>query len=274
MRKHGRVWSLLLALAVLLCACGGGQQTDGGQGAGQPQGGGQAQGDGQSQDGGQDSGDGQSQGEQHSALYLPGCSVEQMTEYFEEVVLQMEYTEDDASAVRVQKWVTPICYEVYGFPTEEDLQALKSVVQQLNAIEGFPGIYEAEEEWQANVRIGFLDAETFRDSFSEVVHGEDAYGAAQFWFTVEDGALYEARIGIRADIEQAERSSIVPEEIVNILGISDTELREDSITYQYSNGNMELSREDLAILRLLYDPAIRGGMDAAQCREVIGKLYY
>ena len=64
------------------------------------------------------------------------------------------------------------------------------------------------------------------------------------------------------------------EEIVNTLGITDTELREDSIVYQYSNDNLCLSDVDWLILKLLYHPRIECGMDADQCEAVIRELYY
>ena len=64
------------------------------------------------------------------------------------------------------------------------------------------------------------------------------------------------------------------EEVVNMLGISDTVLREDSIVYQYSNDNMALSDVDWVTLKLLYSSDIKSGMDAESCKAVIQKLYY
>ena len=64
------------------------------------------------------------------------------------------------------------------------------------------------------------------------------------------------------------------EEVVNTLGISDTVLREDSITYQYSDFNICLSDVDWILLKLLYHPEMKNGMDSEACVSVIRKLYY
>ena len=208
----------------------------------------------------------------HSMLYLEGYTTGQITEYFNEVVLSMEYTDGTGDATLVQKWLSPIFYSVYGDPTEEDLDVLYALFDRLNAIPGFPGIYAADDQNAENLSLNFYSAQQFRDEFSSVVNGEDAYGATQFWYYTETNELYTARIGYRTDISQTERNSILLEEIINTLGFSDSVLREDSIVYQYSNENLELSDVDWVILALLYDPAIQAGMNADNCAQIIEQL--
>lgn len=210
----------------------------------------------------------------HSMLYLDGYTPEQIIEYFNEVVLNLEYTDGTGDATLVQKWLFPIYYNVYGNPTDEDLAVLNDLFAQLNAVAGFPGIYPVSGMVQENLSISFFSPDVFRDEFSSVVNGEDAYGATQFWYYTDTNELYHGRIGHRTDIPQTERSSIIVEEIINTLGITDTVLREDSIVYQYSNENLTLSDVDWVILKLLYDPAIESGMDKDACEAVIRQLYY
>lgn len=204
---------------------------------------------------------------------LPDYTAEEIYSYFEEVVLDVEYSDGDGDITLVQKWTAPIAYRVYGSPTEEDLAVLNGLVRQLNQIPGFPGLYTAEAEGDEALRISFLDPEAFRDSFFAVVNGEDAYGATQFWYYIATNEIHSARIGCRTDISQQERNSVLAEEIVNTLGISDTLLRKDSITYQHSNENTVLSDVDWLLLKLLYHPQMQCGMDAEQCRTVIDGLY-
>jgi len=210
----------------------------------------------------------------HSPLYLAHCTQVQMQEYFNEVVLNMEYTDGTGNASLVQKWLTPLYYQFYGNPTVEDRAVLTALFAQLNAIPGFPGIYPAENEGQENLSLSFYDRATFNDVFSSVINGEDAYGATQFWYYTATNDIYTARIGYRTDIDQVTRSSILIEEIINTLGISDTVLRQDSIVYQYSNDNLTLSDVDWVILKVLYDPAIQCGMNATDCARIIQELYY
>ena len=216
----------------------------------------------------------QSVAAQHSELYIKGVSVKQMQHYFNEVVLNAEYTENASQASLVQKWTEPIYYDFQGNVTDEDLVVLNKLFAQLNEVKGFPGIAPAGTGKTANLTISFLDAADFQKNFADVVNGEDAYGAAQYWYYNETNEIYSGRIGYRTDISQNERNSVFLEEIVNVLGLSDTEKRTDSIVYQYSNEAVELSAEDWAIVKLLYHPLMQSGMDEAACKLIVGQLYY
>lgn len=204
----------------------------------------------------------------HNADY----SAEEIWKYFEEVVLNTEYSSGTGNAQLVQKWMSPIHYRFFGTPTEEDLAVLDGLFAQLNQIPGFPGIHEAAEGETEQLRISFLEPDVFRDSYSSVVDGEDANGAVEFWYYTDTNEIHSARIGYRTDIDQSLRNSILVEEIVNALGISDTVLREDSITYQYSDFNTVLSDVDWILLNLLYHPEIQCGMDAEACAAVVQQL--
>lgn len=210
----------------------------------------------------------------HSPLYLEGYGLEEVLLYFNEIVHQMEYSDGTGDPALVQKWLFPIRYSILGDPTEEDLRVLEELFAQLNEIEGFPGIRPAEEYETSELTLSFLDPQAFRESFSDVVNGEDAYGATQFWYYTDTGEIYSARIGYRTDLDQTERSSILLEEIVNTLGVSDSLRRSDSIVYQYSNDNLSLSPVDWLILKLLYHHAIEPGMTESETNAIIAELYY
>ena len=194
--------------------------------------------------------------------------------YFDEVVSDMEYTDGDGDVSLVQKWTSPIRYYIYGTPTLEDIAVLNTLFYQLNQIPGFPGISETTISDAANLTLNFLDSEEFYESFSEVTKGEEAFGAAQFWYFNLTNEIHTAQIGYRTDIDQYSRNSVLLEEIVNVLGISDSLTRTDSIVYQYSNSNMELSDVDWLIIKLLYNPAITCGMNASDYASTIATLYY
>lgn len=206
-------------------------------------------------------------------LFLPDVSLEQITEYFEEVVLQTEYSEGDGNSSLVQKWEMPIHYRIHGEPSEEDLAILEDLFAQLNAIHGFPGIIPAAEEEVENLSIYFAEPKEFNEIFSEFLQGEDAIGAARYWYYTDTNDMYEAKVGYRMDMDQSIRNSVLPEEIVNMLGITDTVKREDSVVYQYSNFNTELTDVDWMILKLLYHPEMPCGADAELCRERLAELY-
>ena len=207
---------------------------------------------------------------EHSELYIPGVSVEDVILWFNEVCLDGEYINSGDPSV-VQKWTEPIHYYIWGESTEEDIQLLRSFAEELNKLHGFPGIREAEAPPAANLRIEFCTAEMLPLIMGDNFVGAD--GAVTFWYSLDE--IYEAQICVRSDIGQYLRNSVILEELYNGLGpIQDTLLRPDSIIYQNFAEPQSLTEVDWLILALLYHPDIRCGMNAVECEEVIRRLYY
>ena len=206
----------------------------------------------------------------HSELYIPDVSVEDVILYFNEVCLDAEYTHSGDPS-RLQKWISPIAYYLQGSPTQEDLETLNHFSDWLNTIDGFPGIYQTQEPSEANLTIHFCDQQEMISLMGDNFYGTD--GAVTFWYM--DDVIYDAIICYRTDLDQHLRNSVILEEIYNGLGpVQDTALRSDSIIYSEFSEPQELTPMDELILRLLYHPDIRCGMDKAACEEVIRQLYY
>lgn len=210
----------------------------------------------------------------HSALYIDGYTQDQIISFFNEVVLDTEYTTGAGDFTLVQKWEDPIRYRIYGEPTQQDLLKLETLFAELNKIEGFPGAFLAEDGEVENLSIYFQDYDAFYEKFGEFINYEESDGAVQYWYYNDSNCIYEASIGYLMDTAQSTRFSVIPEEVVNGLGISDTVLREDSVTYQYASDAEELSEIDWLLLKLLYHPNIKAGMDREACEQVIRSLYY
>jgi len=210
----------------------------------------------------------------HSPYYLEGYTVEQVMEYFDEAVLDTEFFTGDGDYTVVQKWVEPIRYRIIGEPTEKDLEVLEGLFVELNEVEGFPGISQAEEAESANLTLGFYGYDEFYEEFGEFVHYEPSDGAVQYWYWTDTNDIYEGRVGYRTDIDQYVRNSVLLEEIYNGLGTDDTVLREDSISWQYYNEVQEWTEMDWLIIRLMYHPDIKCGMNKEECNQVIKNLYY
>lgn len=211
----------------------------------------------------------------HSEFYLPGVSQEEMIGYFNEVVLATEYAEGSGDPSLVQKWAAPISYRITGDPTEEDIRILETLFAQLNDVEGFPGFIAADDTRPVeDLTISFLDEATFQLAFSDFLQGEYADAAVRYWYNPDTNEMTSARIGYRTDISGDTRTSILLEEVINLLGFNDTTQRPDSILYQYSSENTQLSDIDWVLIRLLYHPDIKCGMNMDACREVLETLYY
>lgn len=223
---------------------------------------------------GQNGGEEQKPTDTHSTLYMDGLTVEEVIRYFNEVALNTEYSTGVGNAKLIQKWGDKITYRFLGDPTEQDKTILKQLFNELNKIQGFPGIYEAEVGKVPTLRIYFQDEGDFIANFGDFIGYESADGAAQYWYYNATNVVYEGRIGYRTDISQEIRNSVLLEEVVNLLGFGDTVVREDSIVYQYSSEAQELSKIDWLLLKLMYHPDIKPGMDQDACEQVIRTLYY
>ena len=205
----------------------------------------------------------------HSPLYIEGLGVDELIGYFAEVCLDTEFGDKEANQY-VRKWVRPIYYRVHGTPSAEDTMSLKKIIDAVNAIPGFPGIYPGNDS-NCNLDIYFCGQQEFNSIMGSDFEG--SWGGVSFWY--ENYRIYSEKIAIRTDIPQENRRSIIPEEIYNGLGpVQDTENRFDSIIYQWSDLNTVMSREDELILKLLYSTAIMPGMDYERCAAAIRELYY
>ncbi len=208
--------------------------------------------------------------DEHSKLYIPGVSVEDVILYFNEVAFGAEVI-NSGDPYKLQKWNESIYYFVNGDFTEEDSATLSKFNNWLNTIEGFPGIYETKDFAKTNLNIYFCDKETMLAIMGNEFYGMD--GAVTFWYT--DDIINRSVICYRTDLDQYLRNSVIIEEIYNGLGlIQDTSLREDSIIYAEFSEPQELTKIDELLLKILYSEEIKTGMSVQECEEVIRKLYY
>lgn len=204
-----------------------------------------------------------------AGMILEGLDVETLITYFEEVCLNAEFINSGDPSF-LQKWVEPIHYTVYGTPTPEDLEIIRTFAAWLNTLEGFPGIYETDDPARENLSIHFCTEEEMINLMGASFYGND--GAVTFWYRNDE--IYNAIICCRSDIDQYTRNSVILEEIYNGLGpIQDTSLRPDSIIWAEYSEPQQLTKIDELILKLLYHPRMECGMDARECEAVIRALY-
>lgn len=208
---------------------------------------------------------------EHSELYIPNVSVEDVILYFNEVCMDAEMV-NYGNPNKLQRWESPIRYICNGTYTDADKKTLDTFVDWLNTLEGFPGMQETQEATLANLRIFFCEQTEYIEIMGEGFSGTD--GGITFWYN-EANEIYDAVIGYRTDIEQENRNSVILEEIYNGLGpINDTQLRQDSVIYTGFSTPQSLSCVDELIIKLLYHPKMQCGMDTASCESIIRQLYY
>ena len=209
----------------------------------------------------------------HSDLYIEDLAVEDVIRYFNEVCLDAEFVTGSGNASLIQKWSIPIVYQLNGIYTDDDLQVLKNLCDTLNAMDGFPGIRQADAQNTANTQIYFCSADALVDIMGSNYAGCD--GAVTYWYYTDSNAIYTSTIAIRNDMSQYTRNSVIQEEIYNGLGATqDTDLREDSLIYSGFSEPQEMTEIDELILKLLYHPEIKCGMNIEECEAVIRTLYF
>ena len=209
----------------------------------------------------------------HSELYLDGVSTEDVIYYFKEVCLSGEFAES-SNIGHVHKWAQPIRYIITGYPTPEDLAVIEAFTQQLNSIDGFPGIIRTEPTETYQLEIDFCDRDRLEERIGGFTQEHTPDGAVTFRYN-EDYHIISAIICCRTDLNQTLRNSVILEEIYNALGpIQDTSVRTDSIIYQGNTQPQALTEMDLLILQLLYHSDMKHGLSASECETVIESLYY
>ena len=209
----------------------------------------------------------------HSDLYINGVSTEMMVEYFAETVLSAEYSRDSGHKVLVQKWNKPIRYYIHGFNyNSTDVYYITEFFERLNKVEGFPGATRVNVTDKYNLEIKFctrleLQAKT-------ITVDETCAAFTSFTFNTATDEIQSGTILYCHDIPKDQRQSVIQEEILNCMGMSDdTLLRTNSVIYQYSNSNTA-DEIDMTLFAILYSDRIKCGMNRDQCADAIKDIYY
>ena len=210
---------------------------------------------------------------EHSDLYINGVSTEMMVEYFAETVLSAEYSRDSGHKALVQKWNKPIRYYIHGINyNSTDVYYITEFFDRLNKVEGFPGAKRANLGEDYNLEIKFctrleLQAKT-------ITVDETCAAFTSFTFNTATDEIQSGAILYCHDIPKSQRQSVIQEEILNCMGMSDdTLLRTNSVIYQYSNSNTA-DEIDMTLFAILYSDRIKCGMNRNQCADAIKEIYY
>ncbi len=201
-----------------------------------------------------------------------GCSInsnsnnftQEEIKYFIEIALGAEF--GDETPV-IKKWADDIQIKIDGEPTEDDIQTINIIVNDLNEI--ITGLRIKIVDKNENLTITFSPESDFNSIDPNYVPTN--YGF--FWALWHDDnfVIYDASILISsADITQQERSHLLREELTQSLGLmNDSNKFEDSIFYQEWTDVLEYSEIDRAVIKLLYLKKITPGMSKEQALNVL-----
>ena len=200
---------------------------------------------------------------------VPGYTDETVIQYFVEVAMYAEY---EGYRGYLMRYESPIQYCFLGHPDEDDKAQVRALAAALNEVPGFPGISEAENDWDANVKIMFSSQADYEAQFNLHVPGY-SWGYSSVWFYTtgaEKGQMSATYVWISDDAwPRLDRNSIICEELVQGLGLlNDPEYGYYSIFDQNRNDCDWPSDLDWAVVYLLYDPRMDRFATEAEAREI------
>lgn len=189
-----------------------------------------------------------------------------------------------AGELRLSRWVGPIRFRVDGDrATRADRTAARRVAAELARVTGL-SISEAQSAQSANLSI-LVNSALVRRRVADSLSSRVWYGAsaAPAYLTADaapciavidtetplGGAIRGATILIQAELRGPAREACLEEEFAQSLGLfHDSPAARPSIF----NDDQEFARltdHDAQLLRLLYAPALRPGLSAAQTRPIV-----
>lgn len=208
--------------------------------------------------------------------YTPTAYEKELIEYFKEVALNTEYGDN---LNRVVKWKTNMIIfiskdEEYNYQTKlinQTIETINEIVQEDFKIE------LTDDISKSNTILYLCKLNSLSEldySLHDSINNDFAGFASVEWrnFFIE-----KAKIFINTEETLELQESTILEEITQSIGIlNDSEKYTNSIFYNHQIDdniiNRKYSRIDIDIIRLLYNPKMKAGLNAKQSEKVIKKI--
>lgn len=160
----------------------------------------------------------------------------------------------------VRKWESDIRIRVNGNPTAADLQTLRSIVDEINAMNLTIRMQIVDQN--PNVEMYFVPEQ----QFSRYEPNYRPVNMGYAWVRWSNYRISSASILISTtDVNQQERSHLIREELTQAMGLLQDSYRyPDSIFYQGWTDTTAYTTLDRKVIQLLYSPMIQTGMSRAQ----------
>ncbi len=180
--------------------------------------------------------------------------------YFSEIAFA---DEGEGAIGAARKWIKPIYYEIYGTADEVDVAVIRWASEYLNSIKGFPGMFAATATNKANVKFYFGNMSFVQNAIG--ISDNTAQSCTRIFYNSDDYRIQLAKVGIVTDTTSREtRNSLILEEVLQMLGLNQNSLNYPQSLFYKANALPQVPDElDLAVVRLLYSPVIKSGMNKA-----------
>ncbi len=210
--------------------------------------------------------------------YIPTKYERELIEYFKEVALNSEF---DDSPLKTIKWKRPMYLFIYKDKEYvHQIKVIKKTVNKINELaeDGFK-IELTDDKLKSNTILYLCGKDKAVGLDSILFEGidEDFAGLAYVESDWEDYRITNAKIFIDIEESLEVQESTILEEMTQSIGLmNDSERYSNSIFYQHQIEdniiNNEYSKMDKDIIRLLYHPKMKPGLNSKQCEKVIKKI--
>ena len=183
--------------------------------------------------------------------------------YFKDVTLKSEFGSSDNGLIK--KWMVPIKLEIAGLPTPQDLRTVEAVTNELKLLTKLP--IEFVKPNTGNMRIRFTPEENFKKFIPTYQTDNSGF----FWLNWDETKqITGAEILISTTgVTQKERSHLIREELTQAFGLpADSDKYPDSIFYQQWTDITEYSSLDKKLIKMLYNPQVKPGMNESQLEKL------
>lgn len=193
---------------------------------------------------------------------------EKEVDYFTEISLGAEY----GGSPYVKKWLSDVKIKIGGNPTEDDLERVQKIVDELNSMISTIELSIVEDD--ENINMYFVPQGDFDEYIPSVRPGNWAYFS---YYTKERWEINKAIITIGTfGSTQEDRNHFIIEELTQALGMgNDSPKYKDSIFYETngydSQSNEDFSELDRKVIEILYRRDVEVGMDKEEVLSVLEK---
>jgi len=214
-------------------------------------------------------------------LPINGHAAADLVRDFDLVALRREFAGD--AAQKVLKWEGPVRIQIdrRAYVGAEDLAFLQRHISVLHDLTGLEMTY-VRDPADSNFRILFVDPEAYLkaaleyfDGNPDVVRRLVRRANCLTLFQGEGGPLVEATIVIQVDRARAHgllRRCMVEETTQSMGLVNDSREIGPSLFNDTTYQVIELNAHDRSLLRMLYHPRIRAGMDRAEALEIAREI--
>ncbi|QMU63345.1 MAG: DUF2927 domain-containing protein [Flavobacteriaceae bacterium] len=214
--------------------------------------------------------------------YTPTEYEKELISYFNEVVMKSEYIDNPNKVI---KWKKPMCLSIY-FDEEYQgqMKAIERTINNINklATDGFK-IKLSDNMLESNSILYICNFErlstlnhNFHKKINDFINYETS-GVAYTEFNEDNYTIDKALIYINSEDPLGIQESTILEEITQSIGLPNDPLTyPNSIFYkdksEDNNDMKEYTKMDTDIVRLLYHPKMKPGLNSKQTKRIIKKI--